>query len=100
MPKSTLPKSTIVGVSRSPFTHLPYSNTLNRRGVANGATTHTAVLTTVLGIAFDVFDFGLPIDQAIAAPRISQRNGGMTQVDSGFETSELGLALTQLGHGF
>ncbi|MBD1870955.1 gamma-glutamyltransferase [Cyanobacteria bacterium FACHB-471] len=66
--------------------------------IAFGSPGGSTIITTVLGIAFNVFDFDLPIDEAIAAPRISQRNGGVTQVDSGFETSELGLALTELGH--
>ena len=43
-------------------------------------------------------DFGLTLDQAIAAPRISQRNSGATQVDSGFEQTQLGQALSTLGH--
>ena len=66
--------------------------------IAFGSPGGSTIITTVLGIAFNLFDFGLPLDEAIAAPRISQRNGGVTQVDSGWEHSELGAALTALGH--
>ncbi len=65
--------------------------------VAFGSPGGSTIITTVLGIAVNLIDFGLPLDQAIVAPRISQRNGGVTQVDSGFEASELGQALTALG---
>jgi gamma-glutamyltranspeptidase / glutathione hydrolase len=65
--------------------------------LAFGSPGGSTIITTVLGIAVNLIDFGLPLDQAIAAPRISQRNGGATQVDSGLETSELGQALTALG---
>jgi gamma-glutamyltranspeptidase / glutathione hydrolase len=66
--------------------------------IAFGSPGGSTIITTVLGIATHLIDFKLPIDQAIAAPRISQRNGGVTQVDSGFESTELGQALTALGH--
>jgi hypothetical protein len=45
-----------------------------------------------------MMDFGLSLTEAIAAPRISQRNGGITQVDSGLEQAALGQELTALGH--
>jgi gamma-glutamyltranspeptidase / glutathione hydrolase len=66
--------------------------------ISFGSPGGSTIITTVLGIATHLIDFQLPIDQAIAAPRISQRNGGVTQVDSGFELTELGQALSALGH--
>ncbi|NER79862.1 MAG: gamma-glutamyltransferase, partial [Leptolyngbya sp. SIO1D8] len=33
-----------------------------------------------------------------AAPRLSQRNGGVTLVDQGFENTDLGAALSAIGH--
>ncbi|PJF31862.1 MAG: gamma-glutamyltransferase [Candidatus Thermofonsia Clade 1 bacterium] len=63
-------------------------------GSPGGAT----IITTVLTIAVNMIDFGLSLDEAIAAPRISQRNTGFTQVDSKFEESDLGKALIALGH--
>ena len=65
--------------------------------LAFGSPGGSTIITTVIGIAVNLIDFGLPLDQAIAAPRISQRNGGVTQVDSGLEQSELGKNLTALG---
>jgi gamma-glutamyltranspeptidase / glutathione hydrolase len=66
--------------------------------LAVGSPGGSTILTTVLGIEINVFDFGLSLEEAIAAPRISQRNTGATQVDGGFETTELGKGLIALGH--
>jgi gamma-glutamyltranspeptidase/glutathione hydrolase len=66
--------------------------------IAFGSPGGSTIITTVLGIAFNVMDFGMTLDQAIAAPRLSQRNGGSTQIDSGFEQSDLGRSLAALGH--
>ncbi|MEO0408696.1 MAG: gamma-glutamyltransferase [Cyanobacteria bacterium P01_A01_bin.135] len=66
--------------------------------LAFGSPGGSTIITTVLGIAVNVIDFGLPLPEAIAAPRVSQRNGTATQVDGGFERSPLGQALTALGH--
>jgi gamma-glutamyltranspeptidase / glutathione hydrolase len=70
----------------------------NGQMTAFGSPGGSTILTTVLGIEVNLMDFGLSLEEAIAAPRISQRNGGVTQVDSGFETSALGKELTALGH--
>ena len=37
--------------------------------------------------------------RAIAAPRLSQRNTGLTQVDQSFETTELAKQLSEIGYG-
>lgn len=66
--------------------------------LAFGSPGGSTIITTVLGIGVNLMDFGLTLDQAIAAPRISQRNSGATQVDSGFEQTQLGQALSTLGH--
>jgi gamma-glutamyltranspeptidase/glutathione hydrolase len=70
------------------------------RVLAYGSPGGSTIITTVLGITVNVIDFGLSLDQAIAAPRISQRNSGVTQVDSGFELSEVGQAMAAMGHIF
>ena len=80
--------------SLSPTIAFAPDGTVLAFGSPGGAT----IITTVLGVAVNLIDFGLPMNEAIAAPRISQRNGGVTEVDSGFETSDLGKALTGLGH--
>ncbi|MEO1211100.1 MAG: gamma-glutamyltransferase [Cyanobacteria bacterium J06638_20] len=66
--------------------------------LAFGSPGGSTIITTVLGIAVNVMDFGMPLDAAIAAPRISQRNSGTTTVDQGFETTPLGQALIAAGH--
>jgi gamma-glutamyltranspeptidase/glutathione hydrolase len=63
-------------------------------GSPGGAT----IITTVLQTLVNVLDFGLPIDQALAAPRLSQRNTQTTNVDGGFERTPEAQALAALGH--
>lgn len=63
-------------------------------GSPGGAT----IITTVLQTLVNVLDFGMPIDQALAAPRLSQRNLQTTGVDGGFERSPEAQALAALGH--
>lgn len=58
------------------------------------------IITTVVGITVNMLDFGLTLPEAIAAPRLSQRNDGSTHVDGNFETTEIGQSLTQHGHHF
>lgn len=70
----------------------------NGQVIAFGSPGGATIITTVLGISFNLIDFGLSLADAIAAPRISQRNGGITQVDRGFEQTNLGKGLTALGH--
>ncbi|MGB3138750.1 MAG: gamma-glutamyltransferase [Nodosilinea sp.] len=66
--------------------------------LAFGSPGGSTIITTVTGIAVNMIDFGLGLPEAIAAPRISQRNGGTTQVDGDFEQTPTGQALTNLGH--
>lgn len=68
------------------------------RILAFGSPGGSTIITTVTGIITNLVDFGLPLPEAIAAPRLSQRNRGATQVDSGLETSPLGQELMGLGH--
>lgn len=65
---------------------------------AYGSPGGSTIITTVLGIGFNQMDFGLSLADAIAAPRISQRNEGVTQVDQGLEKMDLGKGLITLGH--
>jgi gamma-glutamyltranspeptidase/glutathione hydrolase len=58
----------------------------------------STIITTVLGIAVNVIDFGMDLEAAIAAPRISQRNSGATLVDQSFEETAIGQALLNQGH--
>ncbi|MEB3335906.1 MAG: gamma-glutamyltransferase [Leptolyngbyaceae bacterium] len=66
--------------------------------IAYGSPGGSTIITTVLGIGINLMDFGLSLPEAIAAPRLSQRNGGATQVDGDLEKTDLGKGLTGLGH--
>jgi gamma-glutamyltranspeptidase / glutathione hydrolase len=72
--------------------------TPNGEVIAFGSPGGSTIITTVLGIGFNLMDFGQSLAEAIAAPRLSQRNGGITQVDGGLEQTPLGQGLTALGH--
>ena len=66
--------------------------------IAFGSPGGSTIITTVLNIAVNVVDFGMDLGSAIAAPRLSQRNNGTTEVDQGFENTEIGQALAAYGH--
>lgn len=68
------------------------------RVLAWGSPGGSTIITTVLGIGVNVMDFNRSMAEAIAFPRISQRNGNTTQVDLGFEQQPLGQALIKRGH--
>ncbi|WP_128379947.1 gamma-glutamyltransferase [Streptomyces cavernae] len=65
-------------------------------GSPGGATIITTVLQTLTGL----LDRGLPLVDAIAAPRASQRNQTTTELEPGLWTSPLKAQLEALGHGF
>jgi gamma-glutamyltranspeptidase/glutathione hydrolase len=62
-------------------------------GSPGGAT----IITTVLQTIFNYIDLGLPMDQALEAPRLSERNGPATDVEPGFAGSAQARALEQTG---
>ncbi len=66
--------------------------------LAFGSPGGSTIITTVAGIAVNLIDFGLSLPEAIAAPRLSQRNTGLTQVDNQLEQTPLGQGLIKLGH--
>jgi len=63
-------------------------------GSPGGAT----IITTVLQTIVNHVDLGMPMDQAIDAPRLSQRNARDTSVEPGFAGTEQARALEQFGH--
>ncbi|KFI07108.1 gamma-glutamyltransferase [Massilia sp. BSC265] len=58
----------------------------------------STIITTVLQTIFNHIDLGMPMDQAVNAPRISERNGDATSIEPGFPGSEGARALERLGH--
>ncbi|MFB7181632.1 gamma-glutamyltransferase [Streptomyces sp. NPDC056257] len=65
-------------------------------GSPGGATIITTVLQTLIGH----LDRGLPLVDAIAAPRASQRNQATTELEPGLWNSPLRASLEALGQGF
>jgi gamma-glutamyltranspeptidase/glutathione hydrolase len=52
----------------------------------------------VLQTIVNYIDLGMPMDQAIAAPRLSQRNSKETSVEPGFANTPEARALEPFGH--
>ncbi|AMW13902.1 gamma-glutamyltransferase [Streptomyces qaidamensis] len=65
-------------------------------GSPGGATIITTVLQTLTGFV----DRGLPLVDAIAAPRASQRNAAQTELEPGLYDSALRQQLEAIGHSF
>ncbi|MFI8962309.1 gamma-glutamyltransferase [Streptomyces sp. NPDC053493] len=65
-------------------------------GSPGGATIITTVLQTLTGVV----DRGLPLVDAIAAPRASQRNQTTTELEPALWNSPLRVELEAIGHGF
>jgi gamma-glutamyltranspeptidase/glutathione hydrolase len=66
-------------------------------GSPGGATIITTVLQTLTGFV----DRGLPLVDAIAAPRASQRNAAQTELEPGlYDDAELRKQLEAIGHSF
>ncbi|MEM8505230.1 MAG: gamma-glutamyltransferase, partial [Cyanobacteria bacterium P01_D01_bin.1] len=66
--------------------------------IAFGSPGGSTIITTVLGITVNLVDFRMSLADAIAAPRLSQRNQGVTFVDQEFETTETGRKLLNSGY--
>ena len=69
--------------------------------LALGSPGGSTIITTVLQMLVNRFDRGMSIEQAIAAPRASQRNttAGRRPAEQSF-IDKYGAALTPYGHAF
>lgn len=72
----------------------------DRPVVALGSPGGATIITTVLQTLTGFLDRGLPLVDAIAAPRASQRNAAQTELEPGLYDSELRQRLEALGHSF
>lgn len=73
----------------------------NRRPLlAVGAAGGSTIITTVLQILINKFDFRMTLPQAIAAPRASQRNTTTTTAEPAFIAQPTTQGLEQLGQSF
>ncbi|MEM6253437.1 MAG: gamma-glutamyltransferase [Cyanobacteria bacterium P01_D01_bin.156] len=70
------------------------------RILAFGSPGGSTIITTVTGIATNLIDFAMPLSEAISAPRISQRNGQATTLESALENTATANQLRNLGHQF
>jgi gamma-glutamyltranspeptidase/glutathione hydrolase len=68
--------------------------------LAVGSPGGSTIITTVLQILIDRLDLGLTLPQAIADPRLAQRNTGMTQAEPAFLATADAAALQARGHVF
>ncbi|MFF2849016.1 gamma-glutamyltransferase [Streptomyces sp. NPDC058001] len=72
----------------------------DRPVVAVGSPGGATIITTVLQTLTGFLDRGLPLVDAIAAPRASQRNQTTTELEPGLWNSPLRGELEAIGHGF
>ncbi|MEU8529611.1 gamma-glutamyltransferase, partial [Streptomyces sp. NPDC048629] len=75
-------------------------DTTGRPVLALGSPGGATIITTVLQTLTGVVDRGLPLVDAIAAPRASQRNQATTELEPGLWNSPLRTELEARGHGF
>jgi len=68
--------------------------------LAVGSPGGSTIITTVLQILIDRLDLGLTLPQAIADPRLTQRNTGTTQAEPAFLATTDATALQARGHVF
>jgi gamma-glutamyltranspeptidase/glutathione hydrolase len=67
--------------------------------LAFGSPGGSTIITTVAGIAVNVLDFEMDLAAAIAAPRFSQRNSGLTLVETEIPGArDLAQSLWETGH--
>ncbi|MGX4688948.1 gamma-glutamyltransferase [Streptomyces sp. JNUCC 63] len=72
----------------------------NRPVVALGSPGGATIITTVLQTLTGFLDRHLPLVDAIAAPRASQRNAAQTELEPGLYDSPLRKQLEAIGHSF
>ncbi|MFG2309979.1 gamma-glutamyltransferase [Streptomyces sp. NPDC048566] len=72
----------------------------DRPVVALGSPGGSTIITTVLQTLTEFLDRGLPLVDAIAAPRASQRNTAQTDLEPALYDSPLRARLEALGHSF
>ncbi|MFD1151975.1 gamma-glutamyltransferase [Saccharothrix hoggarensis] len=82
--------------SMSPTIVLDHGRPVLALGSPGGA----SIITTVLHVLTRRLDRGLPLVEAIAAPRASQRNATNTQAETSFLATPEAEALRALGHRF
>lgn len=91
------------GPGKRPRSSMSPTIVLDKNGkpvVALGSPGGATIITTVLQTLTGFLDRGLPLVDAIAAPRASQRNQTTTELEPGLWNSPLKAKLEAIGHGF
>ncbi|MEU6275178.1 gamma-glutamyltransferase [Streptomyces populi] len=91
------------GPGKRPRSSISPTIVLDRHGrpvVALGSPGGASIITTVLQTLTEFVDRGLPLADAIAAPRASQRNAAQTELEPGLYDSPSRAALEAIGHSF
>ncbi|MET8505286.1 gamma-glutamyltransferase [Streptomyces sp. NPDC004787] len=91
------------GPGKRPRSSISPTIVLDRTGrpvLALGSPGGATIITTVLQTLTGVVDRGLPLVDAIAAPRASQRNQPTTELEPALWNSPLRAELEALGHAF
>lgn len=91
------------GPGKRPRSSMSPTIVLDQHGkpvVALGSPGGATIITTVLQTLTGFLDRGLPLVDAIAAPRASQRNQTTTELEPGLWNSPLKDQLAAIGHGF
>jgi gamma-glutamyltranspeptidase/glutathione hydrolase len=68
--------------------------------LALGSPGGASIITTVAQILVNRLDFGMTLPDAVAAPRLSQRNTATTQTETSFLSTPEAAALQARGHAF
>ncbi|MFF3736197.1 gamma-glutamyltransferase [Streptomyces sp. NPDC002566] len=91
------------GPGKRPRSSISPTIVLDRHGkpvVALGSPGGATIITTVLQTLTGFLDRKLPLVDAIAAPRASQRNAAQTELEPGLYGSDVAKQLEALGHPF
>ncbi|MDT9698149.1 gamma-glutamyltransferase [Streptomyces sp. P17] len=91
------------GPGKRPRSSMSPTIVLDQHGkpvVALGSPGGATIITTVLQTLTGLLDRGLPLVDAIAAPRASQRNQMTTELEPGLWNSPSKAQLEAIGHGF
>ncbi|MER5376398.1 gamma-glutamyltransferase [Streptomyces sp. NPDC002553] len=91
------------GPGKRPRSSISPTIVLDRHGkpvVALGSPGGATIITTVLQTLTGFLDRKLPLVDAIAAPRASQRNAAQTELEPGLYGSDVAKQLEALGHSF
>jgi gamma-glutamyltranspeptidase/glutathione hydrolase len=98
-----LPDPNLPGPAKRPRSSISPTIVLDRHQrpvVALGSPGGASIITTVLGTLTGFLDRGLPLVDAIAAPRASQRNTTTTELEPALWNSPERAGLEALGHKF